>query len=164
MALTRVDMLLKQFDSNWTNDDWGVPLRRALDGVTAKEAAWAPPGGGNTIRQLVQHMNFYNERMLCRLTGEGAMPEAESNTATFGEPGDPEDEKGWQAEVARAFDLRDRLRTRIAGFTDEELSKPLGDSSADELLPLWMMHDAFHGGQIVVLRRVQMSWPGTIWP
>ncbi|WNQ09083.1 DinB family protein [Paenibacillus aurantius] len=157
-------VILEQFTSTWDKDEWVVPLRRALEGVSAKEAAWVPPGSGNTIWQTVNHMSFYNERILGRLTG-GALPETDTNTQTFGEPGNPEDEAGWKETTARAFELAGKIREALTTVTEEQLETIIGEGyTLRDSLTYWVTHDSFHGGQIVLLRKLQNHWPETIWP
>lgn len=142
-----MDLLLVQRDHSWEQEGWFPPLAAALEGVGPAEAAWRPPGGGNTIWQTVNHLNYYNERLLCRLTGMPFGPELD-NDATFGEPGNPEDAVGWQAALERTRRIAQGLRTALA-----ERGK------ADRNLALWVMHDAYHTGQIVLIRKQQGTWP-----
>lgn len=79
MSITPVDLLVVQKDNTWDVEEWIVPLSTALEGLTAEQAAWAPPGGGNTIWQTVNHINYYNGRMLSRLKGIEPGPRFETN-------------------------------------------------------------------------------------
>lgn len=162
MKRDRIGLLLQQKDHTWDKEDWFVPLAAALDGVGAAEAAWRPPGGGNTIWQTVNHVNYYNERVLSRLTGSPSGPSAENNDTTFGDPGDPRDTAGWQAALERTRHVAEGLRQALSERTDADLDQPRAASNSTplgELLAAWVMHDAYHTGQIVLIRKQQGSWP-----
>lgn len=89
---TALDVLLIQKDDTWDQCNWIVPLSKSLEGLTAEQAAWIPPSGGLSIWQLVNHMYYYNHRLLCRMQGkEPTLPAVDSNEYTFGNPGDATD-------------------------------------------------------------------------
>lgn len=161
MSRTRIDLLLHQKDHTWAQEEWFIPLAGALEGVGAAEAAWQPPGAGNTIWQTVNHCNYYNERLLCKLTGR-LFNRVENNVATFGEPGNPEDAEGWAASLAHTRRVNEELRGVLAELTDEDLEQGRGSYGPGVLaqdLPLWVMHDAYHAGQILLIRKMQGSYP-----
>jgi len=152
--------LLREY--GWNREGWFVPLEAALEGVTAREAAWQPPAGGNTIWQTLRHMNYSNEFMLKRITGAAVEPWPERNEETFGPAAAPEDEESWRAEVARAGELAGRLQEAMASLSEADLDRPLqGMGTVAASLAAWVMHDAYHTGQIVLIRKMQGSWPAT---
>lgn len=164
MSRARIESLLLQLDTNWHNNEWIVPIYRALDGVSSSEAAWKSPiGESNTIWQIVNHINFYNNQILQQLLNE-PQQEHGSNTSTFGSPGDPDDEAGWQEQKSRAFTIADRLRDAISALSDQDLETPIQENTLGFLLSTWVLHDSHHAGQIVLIRKLQASWPVTIWP
>ncbi len=156
----RVELLGQMREFAWNREGWFVPLEEALRGLTAREAAWQPPGGGLTIWQTLRDLNYWNAYMLRQITG--APPDAPDleNEETFGPPGNPDDEDGWQAEIARARQLAGELRAALANLSESELDRPLADmGTAAASLGAWLMHDAYHTGQIILLRRLQGAWP-----
>lgn len=156
----RVGLLGLQREFVWNREGWYPPLEAALEGLTAREAAWQPPGGGNTIWQTLRHLNYWNEFMLHRITGSPGEPERIRNDETFGPAVDPADEDGWRAEVARARDLAGRLREAVAKLSEADLERSLPDiGTVAESLAAWTLHDAYHTGQIILIRKMQGSWP-----
>lgn len=146
-------------DLVWDREGWYIPLEAALQGLTAGEAAWQPPGGGNTIWQTLNHLNYWNAFMLARLTGRPGDTLIE-NDETFGAAGDPDDEEGWQVAVGRARQLAQELRAAVASLSEADLDRPLKDmGTVASSLAAWTLHDAYHTGQIVLIRRMQGSWP-----
>lgn len=157
MGLNKVELLLLQREQVWDNEAWIVPLSVALDGVTSEVAAWQPQGGGNSIWQLLHHVNYYNEEILNRLTDQ-PLGTRINNRATFGSIGRADDEAGWLETVARTHELAERLREVIASLTDEDLEKPFASTTIGQELAVWLLHDAYHSGQIVFIRRQLGAW------
>lgn len=158
MRLNRIELMLLQRDQSWSREEWIVPLSVALDGVTADAAAWEPQGGGNSIWQTVRHINYYNGRMLARLTGEEPGQGLETNEATFEGSGGAKDEEGWRKELAHTHALAGKLREAIAALADDDLEKPFGSSTFGEELAAWLLHDGYHSGQVVLIRKQLGVW------
>ncbi|USB33881.1 DinB family protein [Paenibacillus sp. YPG26] len=163
MNQNRIQTLLFQLDAIWYQDEWFTTVSRALDGVTSAEAAWKPAGDSNTIWQLVNHMNFYNEQILQQLTNQPTH-KAVNNTSTFGSPGEADNEAEWQEMKARAFSVIADIRQAIESLSDDDLDTRVNETTLGHTLFSWVMHDGFHTGQIVLIRKLQGSWPATIWP
>nr|WP_154893097.1 DinB family protein [Paenibacillus xylanexedens] len=158
---TALDVLVIQKEDTWDQCNWIVPLSKAIEGLTAEQAAWIPPSGGLSIWQLVNHMYYYNERILERLQDRApSTPAAESNEATFGKPGDPLDQVGWSQLVERTTKLAKQLHNNLVTLQDSRLEEAYLDSEQNwaQTLARWVLHDAYHSGQIVLLRRQQGSW------
>ncbi|WP_068785122.1 DinB family protein [Paenibacillus phocaensis] len=158
MSVRATDLLALQKDNTWEEEEWIVPLSTALAGLTAEQAVWAPPGGGNTIWQTVNHINYYNERMLSRLTGVEPGARVETNEETFAVG--TADEASWTDVMAETKRIQLELREVIASLSEDELEAPYANTneSVGRELSRWMLHDAYHAGQIVLIRRQQGSW------
>lgn len=160
MIATNPNQLLIQFEHAWEKLAWTVPFKTAIEGLNEKEAEWKPVDSVNSIRQIVKHCTFYNERMLHRLRGL-PIPDrlkTESNAETFSADTSVTGHSDWEAERARAIELADQLRDELANVTDVKLNEVLGDSTVGSELNLWVMHDVFHAGQIVFLRKQMGNW------
>lgn len=156
MAQTRTEALLHLMDQTFSEEGWYVPLAKAVEGVSAAQAAWISPAGGNSIRQIVSHVTFWKEYFMNRIQGK-PKPEGEfENTATFGEPGDPADEGGWADLVARLIKVQGELRDLASG--DAALDRSFGKVTVGRVLSDMAGHDAYHAGQVMVLRKQQGSW------
>ncbi|MBP2000875.1 putative damage-inducible protein DinB [Paenibacillus shirakamiensis] len=166
MSVNVQQFIKTQLEAVWTEDAWIVPISRALADVTAKQAAWQPPGEGdtNSIWQLVNHMNYYNDEVLHRLKGISIPAKTTTNTSTFGEVGDPQDEAGWQRTREHAFELYEQLQAHLSSMQDEDYVKEYEGRPQWKLIARWISHDSYHNGQIVLIRKLQNSWPTTIWP
>jgi len=158
-------MFLEQLDMHCYNNEWFASMDQALRGVTAAEAAWTSSGISNSIWQIVNHLIFWNEDVIHRIKGTENPHKAEDNDETFGNPGDSEDEIGWAQTVQRLYEVVNKLKTVIVDLDDEKLTAPYTPNSysIERLLSNIMMHDTYHLGQIVLLRKLQSSWSGVDW-
>ncbi|WP_077615738.1 DinB family protein [Caenibacillus caldisaponilyticus] len=105
MGKSRLSVFQSLRDYSWDAESWFLPMASAIEGVTSEEASWRPPGGGNTIWQTLNPLNYYNACILERLKGRSPDPSFITNTATFGAPGDPDDREGWKRDAAPATSL-----------------------------------------------------------
>lgn len=158
MSFDRLSMLLAMRDQGWNAEGgWCVNLESALKGTTAAQSVWKPPSDGNSIRQLVNHLNYYNERLANKLENIPNPSNANTNLDTFGE--NPEaDEADWQDCLRRTEEVAAKLRKALDALQDEDLSRPFGEGTLLDYLIGWLPHDLFHTGQIVQLRRMQEAW------
>lgn len=158
-------LLLEQLDIHWHSTEWFVSFEAALTGLTAKEASWTTDGAGYTIWQIVNHLVFCNADVVQRVTGKGEPLQAADNDASFGEPGDPQDDGAWSTTVNRLFEVFGDMQQLITEVNDEKLDAPYREnsSSTGRLLSNVMMHDTYHLGQIVLMRKLQGSWSPVDW-
>jgi uncharacterized damage-inducible protein DinB len=153
-----MDVLRRNLEITYDEEDWFIPLRAALEGVTAEQANWRPDGeGANTIAEITAHLLFYKERLLQRLREETETFTAESNDATF--VPDASTEESWQTMVARMDQINDALAETMADLSPEAFGRPLPKRELGWQLNSILLHDAHHGGQIVYIRKLQGSWP-----
>ncbi len=156
--MNRIDLLLHELSVTYDREDWYPPLKQALEGVSAAQANWRPDGqAANTIWETVHHLIYYKERLLLRLLGNDPGP-VDENDATFA-PGDTADESAWQAALNRLDAVQRGLRDALAGLPDEAFDQPMPQQSMGTMVTSIILHDAYHTGQIVQLRKLQGSWP-----
>ena len=149
-------MLLEQHTACYDEDNWFVSVKNAVAGLTADQAAWKPDGADNSIWEEVNHLIFWNERWIQRYRGELNYPEDIENTGTF-----KSDETDWQATLSKLNEVMDEWRRILGSITDEKLAAPVNDQfQAPWHSPLAQqnIHNAYHIGQIVLLRKLQGSW------
>ncbi len=154
MNFKLIDVFRMEYDYSWDMESWFLPLALALQGLNSKEASWQPPGGGNTIWQTVNHLNYYNDLLVKQINGISIEQRTLSNTATFGEPGDPKDDNKWDAAVSETHRIAENLRQALAQVDDSNLEKEHIGGLARQI-----MHNVYHTGQIVLIRKQQGSWP-----
>lgn len=158
--MSRKALLLHNWSCTYEQEDWYPPLRDALSGVTAAQASWRPCGeAANTIWENVSHLLYYKERLLHRLLGTEFPLSADSNDDTFVPSGGAEDEAAWQATQQRMERVHRLIQEKLASLPDEAFDQPLPTSPAAQSIMSIILHDAYHTGQIVQIRKLQGSWP-----
>jgi uncharacterized damage-inducible protein DinB len=156
----RVLLLLEQMDYTFGQGGWFRALDQATEGLTAQQASWSPGHGVNSIWQTVNHLTFWKDLCSGRLKGAPLSDERIDNAATFDPVGATGDQMAWQAAVERLRHAHQAFRTAVAQLTDQQLDEPLPGETTPlkELLLGLNVHDGYHLGQIVVLRKLQGSW------
>lgn len=151
------DVLLQNWDYAMDIEDWAPPLSAALEGVNAEQASWKPGEAGNSIWETVKHLTYYKERLLIKLKGLPKLPDLESNDATFTvtESG----EEAWGQAVAKLKSVHASLREVIEALEEGVYDwGGSGHAPGEEVMSL-ILHDCYHTGQIVLVRKLQGSWP-----
>ena len=158
--MTTKEMLLDQFTACYDENGWFVALKNALCNLTAAQAGWKPEKADNSIWEITAHLNFYNERWLKRFRGAEIGKSSLENSATFARAENADDE-AWRREVERfnaiMSEWRNALETADEGKFGQTVSQE-NQASWAEIVGLINTHNAHHGGQIVILRKLQGSW------
>ena len=155
--MTINELLLAQFESCFDTNGWFVSTKNAISGVTAEQAAWKPEGADNSIYEIINHLNFYNNAYLQRFKGIDYEYSTDDNDATF----DEGEAASWEAEAARFDSIMNEWRAEIGkanALKFDEIAPPRNEISWGELIGNINAHGAHHGGQIVLLRKLQGSW------
>ncbi|AIQ11725.1 DinB family protein [Paenibacillus durus] len=152
------EVLLQNWDYAMDQEDWAPPLKDALDGVSSEQALWKPQGeAANSIWETVNHLTYYKDRLLRKLKGLPSPPYLESNDATFTvtESG----EEAWEKAVSHLKKVHADLREIIEALGEGAYNwGGSGHAPGEEVMSL-ILHDAYHTGQIVLVRKLQGSWP-----
>ncbi len=158
--MTIKEFLIDQFTSNYDTDGWFVALGNTVKGLSAADAAWKPDGVDNSIWGIVRHLNFYNERFLRKFKGETVEELEIENSETFAGEASVSEE-AWQAEIERFDRVMSGWRSAFEAADEakfEEMYNEKDQTNWAEVVGLMNSHHAHHGGQIVVLRKLQGSW------
>jgi uncharacterized damage-inducible protein DinB len=154
------EVMLKQFASCFDKNVWFVSVRKALDGVSAEQAAWKPEGTDNSIWETLAHLTYYNNAYLQRFKGIAYEYTKADNDETFEAPADPTDDD-WNAEVARFDAVMNEFRSLIENADESKFDQPVSEkntASWAELIANINAHNAYHGGQILLIRKLRGSW------
>lgn len=158
--MTMKEILLQQFETCYDENGWFVALKNALHNLSARDAAWKPDGADNSIWGILAHLNFYNERYLKRFSGETVEKLEIENSETFAGSSEAT-EDAWRAEIERFERVMNGWREAIRQADDarigEQVSKKHPNLWANVIADI-NAHNAHHGGQIVLLRKLQGSW------
>jgi uncharacterized damage-inducible protein DinB len=140
-------VLLDQLKSTHNKNGWFVSANNAVDGVTAEQASWKDKGN-HSVGQLTYHIVFWNERVLQEMSGQKPADFKGKNDETF----DAFDKKTW-ADLVKRLDAVMTGMEKIVQEADEEKLKKIAPTIANVAA-----HNAYHTGQIVVVRKQQGAW------
>jgi uncharacterized damage-inducible protein DinB len=130
----------------------GPALTDLIGDVTAEQAAQHPVAGAHSIWELVLHMIAWTEIVRERLVGSAkADPSPEEDWP----PVRDASAEAWRGTVERLKDSHRELAADVAKLGDSDL---IGRVPGKDHLVLTMVHgvvehDAYHGGQIAILKR-----------
>lgn len=150
-------ILLGQLAAAYDRNGWFACLKHSLKGLTAEQAAWKPEGADNSIYEIINHLNYYNNAYLERFRGVDFEYTLTDNEATF----DHSDAGSWEAELARFESIMDGWRAELEKADEskfDELAPPGNETKWKAIVSSIIAHAAHHGGQIVLLRKLQGSW------
>ena len=135
----------------------------ALRGVSAEQDAWTPAPGRKSIWQLTLHIAYWKYAVRRRLeggaagpetTGRGSFPRAPSNWPRVPAGADA---AAWRADVALLKAEHERLVETIAAIPVARYGETLPGGkrwAVGELILGIAQHDAYHTGQIQMLKRL----------
>lgn len=153
--MKRIDLLLNVLDSTFDKESWYAPFKHAIEGLTAEQAMWKPSDEAmNTIWESVNHLIYYKERIAANLEGREWIHNLDGND-TFYLTEQSNDDTEWKKVVERSENAQRNLRQVLSSISEKELEQ---NSLEEKLLDI-MLHDAYHTGQIIQLRKMQGSWP-----
>lgn len=149
-------LLVRMIDEAYQKKAWhGANLKGSLRGVGAREAAWRPGPKRHNIWELALHAAYWKYAVWRRLTGvkRGSFPIPGSNW--FARPTSPT-EKAWRKDLALLDEQHRRLRDAAARISTERLDERTAGSGVSNLTVLYGIaaHDAYHTGQIQLIRRL----------
>lgn len=140
-------------------DPWYGPSRAAaLEGVTAADAAARPIATAHSIWELVLHMTAWTNEVRARLAGAQAGMPKEGDWPS----GAATDETAWSDARAALDRANAELVLALRALSENTLSQRVNDTrdaalgtgvTMAAMLAGLAQHDAYHTGQILLLRR-----------
>ncbi len=124
-------------------DEQFLPAARLIGDLTEEQSAARVSGAPYTIGQLAAHLHYWLTREISRAQGKAVPPAPGDLEATFPVPAPGE----WPG-------LRDRLIAAIGEAADAARA-----SIEPSVLAEAALHNAYHLGQIALLRRIAGMWP-----
>jgi hypothetical protein len=151
------EKLVSAWDSCFDKESgWYPPLERGLHGLTAAQACWRTDGKDmNTIKELVNHIIFYKATLLSGLTASG---DAAPTDTSFNMDSSVITEEEWQETVAKLKNTHMRIREKLSTMSDQELQNDVDGVTIYQWVSDLVLHDIYHTGQIIFIRKLQGSW------
>src|SRR4051795_10715116 len=92
---TLKSVLLEQLRATHDREEWFVPVKIAIEGLTPEQAAWKDQTDNHSIVQLVNHLIFWDQQQLAKFKGEKPAEFNGDNKQTFAGL----DKAAWEASV-----------------------------------------------------------------
>ncbi|MCM3709235.1 DinB family protein [Sporosarcina luteola] len=153
--MNRIDLHLYMLETTFDKESWYAPLKDAIEGITEEQANWAPTGEATkSIWGNVNHLLYYKERLVAEMEGREWTHHLDGNE-TFNFTDQSNDDREWKEVIERVKNVHDNLRQALSKTSVEYLDQ----NSLELKLVNIMLHDAYHTGQIIQIRKMQGSWP-----
>jgi hypothetical protein len=150
--MSEIGRIVEQLSQLHDGGAWhGPSMGEALEGLSAADAARRPIGAAHCIWEIVHHVRVTNEHVRSHLTGGSTGDEADWPTLT--ETG----EAAWRDAVARLRAGQGALRDAVSKLPRARLHENIAGKTHSywyELLGI-LHHDAYHAGQISLLKKGQ---------
>lgn len=153
--MNQKDLILNVLDKTYEKESWFAPLKNAIEGITAEQANWKPTGEATkSIWENVNHILYYMERLVVNMEGNKWSNNLDGDE-TFNFTEQFNDENEWGKVVERLENAHLSLRKLLSNATEVELNRDSFDAKLMDVL----LHEAYHTGQIIQIRKMQGSWP-----
>jgi uncharacterized damage-inducible protein DinB len=154
MGVREIERITDQARKMFAGDAWhGPSVTEVLADVDADTAASHPIPGAHSIWELVLHLVATQAVLLRRIHGETAGLKTEE----FWPAVPPVSEAAWAETVERLKQQDAELRQEIGAFPEERLDGRLTaeGSSAYNNFHGYVQHNAYHAGQIALLKKAR---------
>ena len=140
---------------NYAGDAWvGPSLHDILRGLTPEQAYSRPISNAHTVWEIVLHMTAWRLFVWHKLNGYHTFdiisPEQDWP------PVEHDSRPAWEAALTALEKSQQQLLDALEGLSDDKLHEtvPGRDYAYYKLLHGIISHDLYHGGQIVLLRKM----------
>jgi hypothetical protein len=152
---TLKSVLLAQLRSTHNKAEWFVPVNAAIAGLTPEQARWIPKSEGpknpapedHSVGMLTYHLLYWNTAALAQLKG-AKTPTTSDNTETFNKF----DATNWPETVKKLDENLTALEQLVEAADDAKIA-----AMANTIAHI-SAHNAYHTGQIIIIRKLQGSW------
>ena len=137
----------------------GPTVLGALRGLSPEVAAWKPYPDRHSIWALALHVAYWNYAVRRRITGEahGGFPRTPSNF-----PSVPSEatQAAWTEDRRLVKEQHELLVEALEDFDPSQLDEYAGSDTKTtyaDLITGIVLHDTYHAGQIVMMKRLAAS-------
>lgn len=130
----------------------GDSVQDLLQGLTAVQAASYPVDGAHSIWEIVHHMTCWHEVVIRRLKGEDYEPDESVNW----KPITGKTEADWEAAKDALYHSGREVILQLESSPGRDLQQtvPGKPYTIAFMLDGLIEHDAYHGGQIAMLKKL----------
>jgi len=139
----------------YNEEGWFIPLKQALKDVSDKEFDFKPDKRLHSIRELVNHILFWNERWLMRMKGKEPASFNKSNELTFKDSTKSLTKKQLTNRLLKNFNEWEK---ELSKCKEEKMNRILFKGTEysakwSEFISSMILHNAYHLGQIMILKK-----------
>jgi len=150
--MTERDRLKSLFEKLYNGEPWlDLNTVTVLENVTAAQAAERVLPDCNTIWEIVNHLINWRQNVLMRVQGEVI----QTPTSNYFEPIKDTSRKAWTDTLLRLADTQKAWVLFLDAFEESqfETNYPVNQLTYYEHIHGIIQHDAYHLGQIVLLKK-----------
>lgn len=140
-------ILNEQFDACFDQSAWFASAKSALENLSNEDAVWKPNDEIHSVCEIISHLNFYNHKCLQRFNGVKIPKDSVEIAETYSN-------EDWQNVLNRFNSIMSDWKTLFENTDDAKLEE--GDISP--MLAHFNIHNAYHIGQIVIVRKLRGNW------
>jgi uncharacterized damage-inducible protein DinB len=153
--MSRKQVILEQILYGHNKNGWFVSFQNAVEGLTPKQAAWKNSETDHSIAEIVNHLNFWNNHVLNLFKGIENPKMEGNNDSTF------ESGVQWLDIEMRYNQLLTEWYDAVNNCEEAKLDQPVSEENKGTwigTLSSITLHNVYHIGQIVAIRKIQGSW------
>jgi len=149
--MTDVERTLTEIHASFWGEAWhGPAVMEALGGIDAPTAAAYPIPGAHSIWEQVNHLHYAQAILIRRLAGEAAPWD---HSADWPVPHDTSP-IAWQQRLETFRQTQHEMEDAVARVPESQLHQTAGNGvTFHRMLHGHAQHNAYHAGQIMLLRR-----------
>lgn len=157
------DTLVQQMKWCYDTPGWFANLSDALDDLTFEDAVKSSSEDPHTIWDTLNHLIYWNDRNLQKFKDPSiTLPKViQDNEQTFKQKELEKTEENWISTIEKAHQVFSHWISVVEEATEERLNSHLSDSDdriASEVIAHIIIHNAYHIGQIVLIRKLHGIW------
>jgi uncharacterized damage-inducible protein DinB len=159
IEVSEVERIVDQLDREHSGDPWhGSSLKEILRGVAHTQASAKPLPGAHSIWEVVLHVTSWKNEVRKRLSGAPASVPEDGDWPAVGEPSPAR----WAETLSRLEAAHRNLVDAVRAMPEDKLARTTNDQrdaaigsgvSYYVLLHGVAQHDAYHAGQIALLKK-----------
>lgn len=139
----------------YAEEGWFTPLKQSLKDISEEGYNFKPDEKTHSIRELVNHLIFWNERWLSRMKGKEPGEFTEKNEITF--EGETKEQTKDQL-IRRLIDNFDEWDKELRSCGEEKMNMILFEGTEysakwSQFISSMILHNAYHIGQIMTVKK-----------
>lgn len=150
------EILLAQFKATFDNAVWFVPLTMAIDGLNAQQASLTINQDNNSIEQILHHLMYWNDLYLQRYKDKDFRFIEIDNNSTFNNV----NKLDWAQTIDKIRMVFSEWENRLIESEETKLNSIVGNGRRTwhSVIGNLIIHNAYHIGQIVAIRKFHNCW------